>query len=277
MSYTKTKVTYIGTNEEEIELQSKDLKPDYYEYDQAISNGNLKTNYDPLQTAWRQGQMGNPSNDRPVMGENNYGVGGGYFNEWLGQPDEEFHKTRPDYNPRSEYVVKGIHLKYDGRSETHINNADNFNIPHFGDGNNTTARSSHVTSLDGLWCNYTPVLNDSLIKVSCKYTAYSVNGSYPIWLWSLFVGNRWTNGGWERHYAMGTKTIHHEVYLNSWGSGKQVEVNFGFNSYNNSHRVGFYSNTLPSYSRYISVEEYRNPNPYGPAVMEWSKTTATNL
>ena len=46
MSYTKTKVTYIGTNEEELELENKGVKPDYYEYDQAIANGDIKTNYD---------------------------------------------------------------------------------------------------------------------------------------------------------------------------------------------------------------------------------------
>ena len=36
MSYTNTKVSYIGTNEEEVELQKKGVKPDYYEYDKAI-------------------------------------------------------------------------------------------------------------------------------------------------------------------------------------------------------------------------------------------------
>ena len=76
---------------------------------------------------------------------------------------------------------------------------------------------------------------------------------------------------------MGTKTIKHEVYCNSWGSGKQLEVTFGFNSYNNSHRAGIYTNHLPAYSRYLSIEEYRNSNPYGPAVMAWTRENAENL
>ena len=54
MSYTQTKVTYIGTNEEELELEKRGVKPDYYEYDQAIANGDIKTNYDTLQTTWHK-------------------------------------------------------------------------------------------------------------------------------------------------------------------------------------------------------------------------------
>ena len=54
MSYTQTKVTYIGTNENELELEKKGVKPDYYEYDQAIANGDIKTNYDTLQTTWHK-------------------------------------------------------------------------------------------------------------------------------------------------------------------------------------------------------------------------------
>ena len=173
-------------------------------------------------------------------------------------------------------MVKGIHFKSE-QDQNSGNTQENTNIPHFGDGNNTTAFNTHLTNVNGLYCNYTPVLNDSLIRIKCQYTAYNVTGNYPIWLWSLFVGKRWITGGWERHYAMGTQTIHHEVYCNSWGSGKQLEVNFGFNSYNNSHRAGIYTNAYPAYSRYLSVEEYTNPNPYGPAVIAWTHENAQNL
>jgi hypothetical protein len=276
MSYTNTKVTYIGTNEEEIELEKKGVKPDYYQYDQDIANGNIKTNYDNLQTTWYKDGITNTTSNRSHMGENQYSVSGGYFNEWLGYADENFTKIRPDYNPRERYVVKGVHFKSEQDDNT-ANTAENTPIPHYGNSNNTTSRNGHLTNVNGLYANYTPVLNDSLIKISCRYTAYSVNGSYPIWLWSLFIANRWITGGWERHYAMGTKTIHHEVYCNSWGSGKQLEVTFGFNSYNNSHRAGIYTNNLPAYSRYFSIEEYRNANPYGPAVMAWTRENAQNL
>ena len=280
MSYTNTKVTYIGTNEEEIELEKKGVKPDYYQYDQDIANGNIKTNYDNLQTTWYKDGITNTTSNRSHMGENQYSVSGGYFNEWLGYGNnhgvEDFTKIRPDYNPRERYVVKGVHFKSE-QDDNLGTGAENTPIPHYGNANNTTSRNGHLTNVNGLYCNYTPVLNDSLIKISCRYTAYNVTGSYPIWLWSLFVGNRWITGGWERHYAMGNLTIHHEVYCNSWGSGKQLEVTFGFNSYNNSHRAGIYTNSLPHYSRYFSIEEYRNANPYGPAVIAWTQQNAQNL
>ena len=281
MSYTQTKVTYIGTDENELELENKGVKPDYYEYDQAIANGDIKTNYDNLQTTWHKDGIVRTTTNRAHMGENNYAVSGGYFNEWLGYGNshsvEEFKKIRPDYNPRKAgYMVKGMHFK----SEADENSSDSQNntpIPHHGNANNSTARNTHLTKVNGLYCNYTPVLNDSLIRIKCQYVAYNEAGSYPIWQWSLFVADRWITGGWERHYAMGTQTIHHEVYCNSWGSGKQLEVTFGFNSYNNSHRAGIYTNHLPAYSRYFSIEEYTNPNPYGPAVMAWTRENAENL
>ena len=84
-------------------------------------------------------------------------------------------------------------------------------------------------------------------------------------------------GGWERRYAMSRNDVNHEVYCNSWGSGRQLEVTFGFNSYNNSHRVGIYTNIYPAYSRYLSIEEYTNSNPYGPAVMAWTHENAQNI
>ena len=34
------------------------------------------------------------------------------------------------------------------------------------------------------------------------------------------------DGGFERRYAMSRNDVYHEVYLNSWGSGKQLEVTF---------------------------------------------------
>ena len=280
MSYTQTKVTYIGTDENELELENKGVKPDYYEYDQAIADGDIKTNYDNLQTTWHKDGIGRTTTNRGHMGENNYGVSGGYFNEWLGYGNhhsvEEFKKIRPDYNPRNNYIVKGVHFKSE-LDQNSANAMENTPIPHYGDSNNSTAKNSHLTNINGLYCNYTPVLNDSLIKIACRYTAYASNGSYPIWLWSLFVADRWITGGFERHYAMGKLQIKHEVYCNSWGSGKQLEVTFGFNSYNNSHRAAIYTNGLPSYSRYFSIEEYRNSNPYGPAVMAWTQENAQNL
>ena len=281
MSYTKTKVTYIGTNEEELEFEKRGVKPDYYEYDQAIANGDIKTNYDTLQTTWHKDGIARTEGVRANMGENGYHVGGGYWNEWVGYGNshsvEDFKKIRPNYNPRNAgYMVKGIHFK----SEQDQNSADtmsNTPIPHYGDSNNTTAINTHLTHINGLYCNYTPVLNDSLIRIKCKYTAYNVTGSYPIWLWSLFVGKRWMTGGFERRYAMSRNDVYHEVYLNSWGSGRQLEVTFGFNSHNNSHRVGIYTNNYPAYSRYLSIEEYTNPNPYGPAVMAWTHENAQNI
>ena len=76
MSYTQTKVTYIGTDENELELENKGVKPDYYEYDQAIANGDIKTNYDNLQTTWHKDGIGRTTTNRGHMGENNYGVSG---------------------------------------------------------------------------------------------------------------------------------------------------------------------------------------------------------
>lgn len=280
MSYTQTKVTYIGTDENKLELEKKGVKPDYYEYDQAIANGDIKTNYDDLQTTWHKDGIVRTENFRGAMGESRFHTGGGYFNEWLGYGNnhsvEEFKKIRPNYNPREGGYVKAVYFKSEN-DQNSANTEENTNIPHYGDGSNPTAISHHLTHINGLYCNYTPVLNDSLIKISCRYTAYNATGSYPIWNWGLWVAKRWITGGWERHYAMGTLSVEHKVYCNSWGSGKQLDVTFGFNSYNNSHRAGIYTSSQPAYSRYMSVEEYRNANPYGPAVMAWTHENAQNL
>ena len=66
-------------------------------------------------------------------------------------------------------------------------------------------------------------------------------------------------------------TSKHQVRTNSWGAGRQMLVAFGFNSYNNSHRVGIYGGAEGNgYDRCFSITEYKNANPYGPAVIKWS-------
>ena len=45
-----TKVTYIGTDENELELEKKGVKPDYYEYDQAIATETSR----PTTTTYKQ-------------------------------------------------------------------------------------------------------------------------------------------------------------------------------------------------------------------------------
>ena len=172
---------------------------------------------------------------------------------------EEFKDTTKLQSKRGWYV-KAVYFKSEN-DQNSANTEENTNIPHHGDGSNPTAISHHLTHINGLYCNYTPVLNDSLIKISCRYTACNATGSYPIWNWGLWVAKRWITGGWERHYAMGTLSVEHKVYCNSWGSGKQLDVT-RINSYKN--RIGLaYIQLTTSIQSIYEVEEYRNANPYG--------------
>ena len=98
-----------------MELEKRGVKPDYYEYDQAIANGDIKTNYDDLQTTWHKDGIARTENFVLTWAKN-YHVGGGYFNEWLGYGNshsvEDFKKIRPNYNPRNAgYMVKSVHFK----------------------------------------------------------------------------------------------------------------------------------------------------------------------
>jgi len=274
MSYTQTKVTYIGTDENELELEKKGVKPDYHEYDTKINNGEVKTNYDDLQTTWLA-SGDNPPHRAPnghsgTNTTNNPGqspVGTLHYAGYnRGGKPEEANFIRPDYNPREGRYLKEIHMVHNGGD-----NGANLPITHYG---NSTLGSyyRYCDHPEGLYSMYTPVKNDSLIKAECQYTAYSTAGSYPIWQWSLFVDHTYVRGGFERHHNMGVLTIKHTVYLNSWGSGKQCRIGFGFNSYSASHTMGMYAGNGSDvgYFRYFSVTEYENANPYGPAVIRWS-------
>ena len=273
MAYTNVKVTYVGTDEKELDAEKKGVKPDYHEFDTKVAEGKIKTNYDDLQTTWLT-DSGFP-NDPHRFNTNQTNVAytsGNGMNFWAGynsgvMPDEATH-LRKDYNPRTiGNIVKQINLIH-GKGDD--DNFENTAIPHFGDGTNGSFKTSNLIP-DGLFANYTPVLNDSLIEVECKYTAFSVNGSYPIWQWTLFCDDVQIQSGFERHYAMGTHTVTHCVRTNSWGAGRRMQVGFGFNSYNNSHRVGIYGSVQGvGYDRMFSITEYKNANPYGPPVMHWS-------
>ena len=274
MSYTQTKVTYIGTDENELDLEKKGVKPDYHEYDTKINKGEVKTNYDDLQTTWLASGE-NPPHRAPVGSNttnttNNPGQAPTgtlhYAGYNKGSKPEEANFIRPDYNPRQGGYLKEIHMVHNGGD-----NGTNLAIPHYGD-SNLGPFYRYNAHPNGMYSMYTPVKNDSLIKAECQYTAYSTAGSYPIWQWSLFVDHSFIRGGFERHYAMGTLTVKHTVYLNSWGSGKQCRIGFGFNSYNASHTMGMYAGhgNDVGYHRYFSVTEYKNANPYGPAVIRWS-------
>ena len=83
MSYTKLKLHILEPTKKSWSLR-RGAKPDYYEYDQAISNGDIKTNYDTLQTTWHKDGIHYTTNNRSHQGENGYHVGGGYWNEWVG-------------------------------------------------------------------------------------------------------------------------------------------------------------------------------------------------
>ncbi len=274
MSYTNVKVSYVGTNQNEVDAEKKGVKPDFHEFDTKISKGEVKTNYDDLQTTWlADGE--NPPHRAPVgTNATNTTNNGGqaptgtlhYAGYNRGSKPEEANFIRPNYNPRTGGYLKEIHMVHNGGD-----NGGNTAITHYGN-SNLGPFYRYNDHPEGLYSMYTPVKNDSLIKAECQYTAYSTAGSYPIWQWSLFVDHSFVRGGFERHNAMGTLTIKHTVYLNSWGSGKQCRIGFGFNSYNASHTLGIYAGNGNDvgYFRYFSVTEYENANPYGPAVIRWS-------
>lgn len=273
MAYTNVKVTYVGTDEKKLDAEKKGVKPDYHEFDTKVAEGKIKTNYNDLQTTWLtdSGFNNNPNRGQTTQSNVPYASGSGP-NFWAGYntgtfPDEADY-LRNNYNPRTiGNIVKQIHMIH-GKGQN--SNGENLNIPHYGDSVNGQYKDSNMIP-DGMWAYFTPVLNDSMIEVECKYTAFSVNGSYPIWQWSMFCDDVQIQSGFERHYAMGTMTHTHTVRTNSWGAGRQMLVAFGFNSYNNSHRMGIYGGAEGNgYDRCFSITEYKNANPYGPAVIKWS-------
>ena len=271
MSYTNVKVSYVGTNKDEVDAEKKGVKPDFHEFDTKIDKGEVKTDYDDLQTTWLASGDNPPHRATNATSATNTTNNPGqaptgtlhYAGYNQGSNPDEANFLRPNYNPRTSGYLKEIHMVY--------NNSGNLPITHYGN-SNVSPFYRYNDHPEGLYAMYTPVKNDSLIKAECQYSAYSTAGSYPIWTWAMFVDHSFIRGGFERHHNMGVLTIKHTVYLNSWGSGKQCRIGFGFNSYSASHTMGMYggSGNDIGYFRYFSVTEYENANPYGPAVIRWS-------
>lgn len=144
----------------------------------------------------------------------------------------------------------------------------------------------NATQPPGTYCNYTPVSDDSLIKIAVSLYVYrgnSVSGqngnlqyNYVFRIGSEFTGRNDYNGGSDNIYTT------HRTVVPSWGAGQTRRVAFSMTNNNGS---GYYRANI-SYNQTFTptgkgptksslpklvIEEFSPTEPLSPAMMSWNE------
>lgn len=250
---------------------------DYAEYESKKRAGEVLENYDEDATRWGQFQGGLDyddygDQDDQTVGQANYF--GGPIGHQPGGRRNFSSKIREDYDPYSGCkIVKRVSTVFNTpRNAEYGDYSENYTIRHWG-GNSDFGGAGRGDFVPGLFLYYTPVLNNSLIRLECQLVTYVTQNSYQMWTGLWRIGDD-DVGGWQhRSYVSGPNSHQPVCDINSWGSGLQKKVAFVLNSYSSSYKAGLYGSTHPGFARRFMVTEIENPNPYGPAVTKWTPET----
>lgn len=131
---------------------------------------------------------------------------------------------------------------------------------------------------DGWRINYTPVRDDSLIRVICGGYIFR-DTTYQRYSIDCEVDGHGTNIYYKSAYAM-ESFDEYTWDMPSWGAGKTKQVAIRTASWDgntvNLHQGGDYQSItgarVDAYLRRFTIEEWENTEPGQPAVIEWDIT-----